>query len=55
MSYELYDEIDPKESNDLTDHQYFLCHSHLYAYVLKDRIYGMYHGGEADTGLAADH
>ena len=34
-----YDEIS-LDSESLTDHQYFLCFSHIYAYALQDRLWG---------------
>ncbi|PMD37984.1 hypothetical protein L207DRAFT_555435 [Hyaloscypha variabilis F] len=39
LAYEAYDDIDPKKQGALSDHQYFICASHLYGFVLKDRIY----------------
>lgn len=35
-----YDNIDLSSVSTLTDHQYLLCWSHVYAYVLKDRVWG---------------
>ncbi|KAI1348458.1 hypothetical protein F5Y01DRAFT_317734 [Xylaria sp. FL0043] len=34
-----YDNIDPKELNELSEHQYMLCLSHMYGFILKDRTY----------------
>ncbi|KAJ6118654.1 hypothetical protein N7471_013274 [Penicillium samsonianum] len=34
-----YDNIDLSSLSTLTDHQYLLCWSHVYAYVLKDRVW----------------
>ncbi|KAI0809847.1 hypothetical protein GGR55DRAFT_679077 [Xylaria sp. FL0064] len=34
-----YDNIDPKVVNELSEHQYMLCLSHMYGFVLKDRTY----------------
>ncbi|KAF7528155.1 hypothetical protein PCG10_001443 [Penicillium crustosum] len=34
-----YDNIDLSSVSTLTDHQYLLCWSHVYAYVLKDRVW----------------
>ncbi|KAI1279408.1 hypothetical protein F5Y07DRAFT_42348 [Xylaria sp. FL0933] len=34
-----YDNVDPKEVNELSEHQYMLCLSHMYGFVLKDRTY----------------
>ncbi|KAJ5178623.1 ATPase AAA-type core [Penicillium coprophilum] len=34
-----YDNIDLSSVLTLTDHQYLLCWSHVYAYVLKDRVW----------------
>ncbi|KAH8679032.1 hypothetical protein BGZ60DRAFT_255846 [Tricladium varicosporioides] len=39
LAYEAYDNIDPNNPGDLVDHQYFICASHLYGFILKDRIY----------------
>ncbi|CAI7655938.1 unnamed protein product [Penicillium glandicola] len=36
-----YDNIDLNSVSTLTDHQYLLCWSHVYAYVLKDRIWDL--------------
>jgi len=35
-----YDNIDPTETKELSDHQYFLCMSHMFGFILKDRTYG---------------
>jgi hypothetical protein len=35
-----YEKIDPKVTKELSDHQYMLCASHLFGFVLKDRTYG---------------
>lgn len=43
LAYESYDNIDPKRPGELDDHQYFLCASHLYGFILKDRIYGKFY------------
>ncbi len=40
LTYASYDNIDPRRVGELSEHQYIICHSHLYAYVLKDRVYG---------------
>ncbi|KAI1289047.1 hypothetical protein F5Y03DRAFT_64840 [Xylaria venustula] len=34
-----YDNIDPKEVDELSEHQYMLCLSHMYGFILKDRTY----------------
>ena len=36
-----YDDIKPKEKEELSDHQYMLFSSHMYAFMLQDRTYGM--------------
>ncbi len=35
-----YDNIDPKETKNLSEHQYMLCMSHMFGFILKDRTYG---------------
>jgi hypothetical protein len=35
-----YDDINPKEKEELSDHQYLLLASHVYGFILKDRKYG---------------
>jgi arylamine N-acetyltransferase len=35
-----YDNIDPKETKELSEHQYMLCMSHMFGFILKDRTYG---------------
>lgn len=35
-----YDNVDLRLSKFISDHQYFLCFSHVYAFVLKDRVWG---------------
>ena len=37
-----YDEIDPKKVKDLSEHQYLICGSHMFGFILKDRVYGIY-------------
>ncbi|KAI0975374.1 hypothetical protein F4678DRAFT_420118 [Xylaria arbuscula] len=34
-----YDSIDPKGVGELSEHQYMLCLSHMYGFILKDRAY----------------
>lgn len=36
-----YSNIDPRQSGELTSHQYMLMTSHMFAFILKDRKYGM--------------
>ncbi|KAF1958093.1 P-loop containing nucleoside triphosphate hydrolase protein [Byssothecium circinans] len=36
-----YDNLDPKEHEGLTQHQYLLMSSHMYAFILKDRTYDL--------------
>jgi hypothetical protein len=40
LTFSNYDKTDPTRAQDFSDHQYFICHSHLYAFILKDREYG---------------
>lgn len=35
-----YDEISLDLEQGLTEHQYLLCFSHVYAYALQDRVWG---------------
>lgn len=42
LTYDSYDKIDLKEAEELLEHQYFICASHLNGFILKDRIYGEY-------------
>jgi hypothetical protein len=37
-----WDEIDPEKVEELSDHQYMLLASHMYAFILQDRDYGKY-------------
>ncbi|KAI1122776.1 hypothetical protein F5Y10DRAFT_253232 [Nemania abortiva] len=34
-----YDNIDPKDVNELSEHQYLICMSHMSGFILKDRVY----------------
>ncbi|KAF2236170.1 P-loop containing nucleoside triphosphate hydrolase protein [Viridothelium virens] len=34
-----YDEIDPRKVQDLSEHQYLVCSSHMFGFILKDRTY----------------
>ncbi|KAH8776082.1 hypothetical protein F5882DRAFT_359889 [Hyaloscypha sp. PMI_1271] len=36
-----YNAIDPKETENLSEHQYLLCMSHMFGFVLKDRAYDL--------------
>ncbi|KAI1658642.1 hypothetical protein F4813DRAFT_40288 [Daldinia decipiens] len=36
-----YDSIDPKTRESLSDHQYLLCMSHMFGFILKDRTYDL--------------
>lgn len=38
-----YDDIDLTSKKTLTDHQYLLCWSHVFGFVLKDRAWGEWH------------
>jgi hypothetical protein len=40
MPFGDYRYIDPKQTEALTDHQYMLMSSHVFAFILKDRLYG---------------
>lgn len=35
-----YDNIDLRSKKTLTEHQYLLCWSHVFGFVLKDRAWG---------------
>jgi hypothetical protein len=43
LAFDEYDDIDLMERTHITDHQYFLCFSHVYAYALRDRTWGKPH------------
>ncbi|PMD52866.1 P-loop containing nucleoside triphosphate hydrolase protein [Hyaloscypha bicolor E] len=36
-----YDAIDPKETENLSEHQYLLCMSHMFGFIFKDRAYDL--------------
>ena len=38
--YSDYDSIDPEKDEHISDQKYLLCQSHMYGFVLKDRLYG---------------
>jgi hypothetical protein len=40
-TFDDYDIIDLTSKSTLSDHQYLLCWSHVYGYVLEDRAWGM--------------
>lgn len=40
LAFEDYDDISLDSVDSLTEHQYFLCFSHVYAYALQDRCWG---------------
>ena len=42
LTFSSYDDIEPATTQSLTEHQYFLCDSQLWAFILKDRLYGMF-------------
>lgn len=42
MPFKDYHRIDSKQVDNLTSHQYMLMTSHMFAFILKDRKYGMY-------------
>ena len=44
LKFSDYDDINPKECKELTQHQYLLCSPLFYAFVLKDRVWGEYNG-----------
>ena len=35
-----YDNIDPEMVKELSDHQYMLCASHMFGFILEDRVHG---------------
>ena len=35
-----YDDIDPDETKELSEHQYLLCMPFMFGFILKDRRYG---------------
>jgi hypothetical protein len=41
LTFQSYDEIELDETEAMTGHQYFLCASHLWEYILKNRKYDM--------------
>lgn len=41
MLFSDYRIIDPEHLDGLTNHQYMLMTSHMFAFILKDRTYGM--------------
>ena len=40
LKFSEYSEIDPVKVTELTEHQYLLLPSHMFAFILKDRAYG---------------
>ncbi|TGJ83182.1 hypothetical protein E0Z10_g5584 [Xylaria hypoxylon] len=44
-----YDNINPKEVNEISEHQYMICLSHMFGFILKDRTYDI-----LDVGRLAD-
>ena len=40
LTFSDYDNIDPIMCTEFTEHQYMLCWSHVYALILRDRVYG---------------
>lgn len=40
VAFDDYDDINIDSTTELTEHQYFLCWSHVYAYALQDRLWG---------------
>jgi hypothetical protein len=40
VTYASYDSIDLNGVTELSRHQYLICPSHVWAFILKDRIYG---------------
>ncbi|XDG05324.1 hypothetical protein ABKA04_004939 [Annulohypoxylon sp. FPYF3050] len=50
-----YDDIDPKRSEPLTEHQSLICMSHMFGFVLKDRMYDLIDiGGLSNPRIAKD-
>ncbi|KAK2802558.1 hypothetical protein FQN51_004350 [Onygenales sp. PD_10] len=41
VAFSDYDNIDPKETKALSEHQYLLCMSHMFGFILKDRTYDL--------------
>jgi hypothetical protein len=35
-----YDKMDPNKTQGLSDHQALICMSHMFGFILKDRVYG---------------
>jgi hypothetical protein len=35
-----YNDINPQETRELSEHQYLLCSPHMFGFILKDRSYG---------------
>lgn len=42
MKFSDYEGIDPAKQEELSDHQYMLLASHMYAFILQDREYGKF-------------
>lgn len=40
LKFNAYKEIDPRKDEELTEHQYSIMPSHMFAFVLNDRAYG---------------
>ncbi|XXH00048.1 hypothetical protein Hte_006389 [Hypoxylon texense] len=50
-----YDNIDPKSSQTLSEHQCLVCMSHMFGFILKDRMYDLLDvGGLTDPRIAED-
>jgi hypothetical protein len=39
LTFANYDDINPRETKELTEHQYLICYSHLFGFILKDRVF----------------
>ncbi|KAI8947806.1 hypothetical protein F4801DRAFT_559359 [Xylaria longipes] len=49
VSFSDYDKINPKDTSELSEHQYMLCMSHMFGFILKDRTYDL-----LDVGCLSD-
>ncbi|KAH6974935.1 hypothetical protein BKA56DRAFT_589801 [Ilyonectria sp. MPI-CAGE-AT-0026] len=41
VTFSNYDDIKPKDIKELSEHQYLLCMSHMFGFILKDRTYDL--------------
>ena len=40
LTFGTYDDLNPRDEDAFFDHKFFLCDSHLHAFMLKDRVWG---------------